>query len=441
MIKKTEEKLILFTRCPVPGKVKTRLIPQLGKKAAADLQKIMTGLAVLNARCFSAASGVDIEIRHSGTNKPGMQKWLGKGLHYRKSGIGDIGRRMNNAFEDAFREGYKRVVLIGCDCPLIDKECLSQAFTALRHKDMVIGPAADGGYYLLGLTEHKAELFGQIEWGTDSVFRKTIAIAENKHLKIAQTAELSDIDTAEDLDLCRKMKLFEYNSKETVSVIIATLNEKANIRKTIETASPPALEVIVADAGSSDGTAELARTCGATVFAASCSRAALLNTAALKAKGDILLFLHADTLLPRDYAKAVIRTLKNPHVAAGAFSLDIDGNTAGIRIMEKGANMRSKFFKLPYGDQAIFTTKNLFLKTGGFSHMPIMEDYELVKRLGKTGTIVTLPQKVKTSARRWRKLGTLKTFVINQLMIAGYKTGISPEKLAGLYRNHEISHK
>lgn len=432
-----KEKLILFTRYPVPGKTKTRLIPALGEKGAADLQEIMAGLAVINARCLSAASEVDIEIRYDGATKAKMHRWLGNGLHFKKSGSGDIGQRMHRAFEDAFRSGYNHVVIIGCDCPRIDTQLLTSAFEALNDNEMVIGPATDGGYYLIGLNKPTPEMFTGVQWGTDSVYQQTMAIAKDKKLRTVKVDELTDIDTADDLDVCRDMKLIRPDSKSSISIIIATFNEQDNIQRTIETASKDAVEVIVVDGGSEDNTVELARKAGASVFAASCPRAGLLNLAALKAKGDILLFLHADTLLPNHYAQAVRNTVQCSAVAAGAFRLGIDSNALGIRFVEKTANLRSRLLMLPYGDQALFMTKNTFLRMGGFADMPIMEDYELVKRLGRRGKVITLPEKVITSARRWLQLGVIRTTTINQFVIAGFKIGISPIKLARFYRHQK----
>jgi rSAM/selenodomain-associated transferase 2/rSAM/selenodomain-associated transferase 1 len=432
-----KEKLILFTRYPIPGKAKTRLIPKLGEKGAADLQEIMTGLAVLNARCFSSFTGLDVEIRYEGTSKSNMLNWLGKGIEYNKSGKGDLGQRMHRAFEDAFRSGYNRAVVIGCDCPRIDTDCLSEAFSSLKNNDMVIGPATDGGYYLIGLNKPTPELFTGIDWGTDSVYRKTIAIAQDQELRIAQLAELCDIDTPGDLDLCRDMNLIKSETKNSVSIVIPAINEQENIQQTIEAVSGGALETIVADGGSHDDTVELAQKAGASVFVASCTRAGLLNTAALKTKGDILLFLHADTILPDIYAEAITKAMQNTKGIAGAFSLGIDTKGLGIRFIEKKANFRSRLLKLPYGDQALFMTKNTFMRMGGFADIPIMEDYELVKRLGKKGKVITLPHKVKTSARRWLQIGLIRTTLVNKLMIVGFKVGISPVKLANFYRNQK----
>lgn len=436
-MKISKKKLILFTRYPVPGKAKTRLIPELGEKGAADLQEIMTGLAVLNVRCFSAVSGADIEMCFEGAGKTKMRRWLGKGIKFRCQGKGDLGQRMNRAFTNAFEEGCERVVIIGCDCPQIDRKCLSAAFNALENNDIVIGPATDGGYYLIGLSKPVPEIFMNIDWGTDSVFQQTITTAEDKNYKTAQLHKLPDIDRPDDLDLCRDMNLLTSSPVTNISVIIAALNEQSHIQKTIAAAYDGAGEIVVADGGSQDNTIELAGQKGARTLNVPYGRACQLNTAALKAEGDILLFLHADTILPTHYAKAVIETVKISRFSAGAFRLAIDSNSFGVSLIEKAVNFRSRLLKLPYGDQALFMTKDTFLRMGGFSDMPIMEDFEIVKRLHRRGRIITVSKSVETSARRWLQLGVLRTTIVNQLVIAGFKIGISPLKLAHFYRNQK----
>ena len=435
----TKEKLILFTRYPVPGKAKTRLIPELGNDGASNLQEIMTGMTVLSAKSCAAAGNCAIELCYEGGSKKLMRRWLGDGLEYAAQGDGDLGQRMDRAFRRAFQDGSSRVVLIGCDCPENDAVNISAAFEALKQNDMVIGPALDGGYYLIGLGSYVAELFSGISWGRQSVLEQTLAIAHSNELNIKHLQPFSDVDLPEDVSMCRKQGLLAADI-QTVSVIIPALNESATIQTIVSGIFSDVLEVIVADGGSRDNTVELSHQAGASVLTVPHGRAAQLNAAALRAQGDVLLFLHADTLLPKTFYRDIIEALKNPNVAAGAFGLGIDSDKAGIRFVEKLANLRSRLLKLPYGDQGLFMSKNTFLRSGGFSNMPIMEDYELVQRLQRRGRIVTLDKQVLTSARRWNQLGVVRTSMINQLMVAGYRLGISPDRLAGFYRHQKNRH-
>ena len=121
-------------------------------------------------------------------------------------------------------------------------------------------------------------------------------------------------------------------------------------------------------------------------------------------------------------------------MAAGAFTLKIDSARAGIRWVERGASLRSRYLALPYGDQALFTTARLFWELGGFPLIPIMEDYVFVRRLARKGRIAVVDRPVLTSGRRWDRLGLVRTTLVNQLMVLGYSLGIAPETLARWYR-------
>ncbi len=190
------------------------------------------------------------------------------------------------------------------------------------------------------------------------------------------------------------------------------------------------------DGGSTDDTVKIAKNLGFLVIETICSggRGAQLNTGAAIASSPLLLFLHADTLLPSGFQYAVTKCLANPNTILGAFSLKVHGGGTPLNFIAKCANIRSRFLQLPYGDQTFFLRKNDFTELGGFPKLPIMEDFTFVKQAKKMGKIKTLPQTVTTSARRWQRLGPMRTTLINQLVILGYYLGITPEKLAAFYR-------
>lgn len=220
-----------------------------------------------------------------------------------------------------------------------------------------------------------------------------------------------------------------------LAVIIPTLDEARQLPAAVQSARAGRnIEVIVADGGSSDGTAGLARQLGAHAIVTPPGRARQMNAAAAMAAGEILLFLHADTRLPPGFDALVRQALARPGVAAGAFSLRIDAPGRMVRWIEAGANRRSRRLGLPYGDQPIFLPANVFRSLGGFPDLPIMEDFVLVRRLGRLGKVTTLGTAVLTSGRRWRARGILRTTVINQLVVAGFYLGIAPERLARWYR-------
>jgi uncharacterized protein len=191
----TDNCLIIFTRYPEPGKTKTRLIPALGDDGAAQLHRRMAEHTLEQARSLSCA----IEIWYAGGTKELMQDWLGKDLWYRDQPTGDLGDRMCGAFRSAFEQGYQSVMIIGTDCPGITTSILAQGFTELQNQVVAIGPAIDGGYYLIGLQRLVPELFQGIAWSTSKVFSETVAIADKLQLPTYSLPSLSDIDLPNDL--------------------------------------------------------------------------------------------------------------------------------------------------------------------------------------------------------------------------------------------------
>ncbi|MBI4782444.1 MAG: TIGR04283 family arsenosugar biosynthesis glycosyltransferase [Oscillatoriophycideae cyanobacterium NC_groundwater_1537_Pr4_S-0.65um_50_18] len=446
------DRLIIFSRYPQPGKAKTRLIPALGAEAAANLQRQMTEHTLAQVSLLAAKQPLATEIWFAAGDAPDeqgvrlMQDWLGSRWNYVPQGAGDLGDRMAQAFAAAFATGAASVVTIGTDCPGLNAARMAQAFRSLQDHDLVLGPATDGGYYLIGLRRSVAELFVGIAWSTDRVFSQTMTIAQNLGLTIATLEQLTDIDRPEDLPVweavraksaCHWLKA----KPGSISVIIPALNEAAMIQGVLRSLQQQPVEVIVVDGGSQDDTVALAQTeaslqaplGGIKIITAAPGRAKQLNAGAAIATGEILLFLHADTRLPPDFPALVQQALEGGAIA-GAFALRINAALPGLRLVEWGVNWRSRRLQLPYGDQAIFLPAALFHAMGGFAELPIMEDFELVRRLQKRGRIATVEAPVLTSGRRWQKLGVFKTTLMNQGAIVAYSLGVSTDRIAQWYR-------
>jgi rSAM/selenodomain-associated transferase 2/rSAM/selenodomain-associated transferase 1 len=439
------ERLIIFTRYPEPGKTKTRMIPQLGVEGAADLQRRMTDCLVSKVKTWIEQRSLAVEIRFEGGSEKLMREWLGPSFSYRHQGRGHIGRRMERAIADGFQDGCESVVIIGSDIPDISSAIIHQAFEELQKNNLVLGPAGDGGYYLIGMQktdENQAypELFESINWGTNQVLSQTLAAANQLGIGYALLDTLKDVDRPEDLKIWNRALRSESDltAKKRLSIIIPTLNEANAIEETI-TRLPQSeqVEIVVVDGGSSDGTDKMARKLGARVLSTAPSKAEQMNAGAVEARGQVLLFLHADTRLPEKFEEKVLTAVARKGYCAGAFTLGIDSEDWGLRFIEWVANWRARFFKLPYGDQALFVSRDLFLEIGGFADYPIMEDFELILRLKKKGKIAILPESVKTSPRRWQNLGVLKTWFLNQIIIGAYFIGIPPQRLARWYRREK----
>ncbi|MGH8002289.1 MAG: TIGR04282 family arsenosugar biosynthesis glycosyltransferase [Brasilonema sp.] len=200
-----KQHLIIFTRYPEPGKTKTRLIPALGTEGAANLQRQMTEHTLSQVKQLQKTSAVSFEVRFAGGNLQLMQDWLGYDLVYQPQGEGDLGLRMTQSFFNAFQSGAEKVLTIGTDCPDVNDQILAKAFEQLQQCDLVLGPAVDGGYYLIGLQRPIPELFINIDWGTSQVLHQTINIAQTLNLSVADLPPLADIDRPEDLPIWEKI--------------------------------------------------------------------------------------------------------------------------------------------------------------------------------------------------------------------------------------------
>jgi len=433
------ERLIVFTRYPEPGTTKTRLIPVLGPEGAAELQRRMTLRAVRAAEQLRKDRPLTLEIRYEGGSTAHMQAWLGAGFVYCPQGDGDIGRRMARGFAQAFEAGCRRAVIVGSDIPGISSARMAEAFDRLHHHDLVFGPAADGGYYLIGCNaacfrQGAPYLGAGLGWGTAGVLDQTLGILRAMGLSHALLGTLADIDRPG--DLAEGMLALSLGpGRPALSVIIPALNEAGQIASTVSALSTTAAaELIVVDGASRDATAAIAAAAGARILRSQPPRAVQMNAGAAAARGAILAFLHADTRLPDDFAHQIASTLAAPGVCAGAFHLRIDATACGLRLIERAANWRAHFLQLPYGDQALFMPMETFWAMGGFQPLAIMEDFEMVRRLKRRGRVALAPGWAATSARRWQQQGILKTWLLNQWLIAGYHLGVSTDRLARWYR-------
>ncbi len=431
------EHLIVFTRYPEPGKTKTRLEPALGGAGAALVQRQMTEHCLRTVKALQQQRPVQVWVCYAGEAEAAFRDWLGETWDYLPQAEGDLGDRMAAAFTHAFSREAKRVVTIGIDCPDITADLLVEAFDKLNHQGVVLGPASDGGYYLIGLQRLVPELFEDMNWSTETVLADSLTRAATAGLKVAQLEVLSDVDNPEDLP---QWTSYHSNlppaSEPLISIIMPVRNEAAALGAYLPELLQQAhnSEVIVVDGHSNDQSVTFAKALGARVVEGPANRAQQMNAGAAIAIGKILLFLHGDTRLPEGFESQISQTLAPANVAAGAFELLIDGEGAGLRRVEWGVRQRSRRFGWPYGDQGLFLVRSQFEALGGFAELPIMEDFELVQRLRKKGKVAIAPAAVVTSGRRWQSLGVGRTMLVNQGMILGYFLGVSPEVLARWYR-------
>jgi len=222
-----KQRLIIFTRYPVPGKTKTRMIPALGEQGAADLHSRMTEYTLLNLLPLCRDKSLEIGIYYSGGDRSKMQTWLDpvissfwvnyphltiNPIAYHAQVGEDLGKRMQGAFEDSFNHKIEKTVIIGTDCPDLSQNIIEEAFLALNSQDVVLGPARDGGYYLIGLSQFCPMLFNQIDWGSDRVLAQTKNIIEQEKLSVYDLPVLTDVDRPDDLYIWQSKKNYKLSN-------------------------------------------------------------------------------------------------------------------------------------------------------------------------------------------------------------------------------------
>jgi rSAM/selenodomain-associated transferase 2 len=220
-----------------------------------------------------------------------------------------------------------------------------------------------------------------------------------------------------------------------ISVVIPTLNEQSRIGRALACTKLAGVERIVVDGGSADGTQETARSLGAErVIASAPGRARQMEAGRREARGDVVLFLHADTRLDEGWKESLERALADPATAGGAFRLRFDGDGWRLRVIELGAALRARLAGLPYGDQALFVRSALLERAGGIAPVPIFEDLDLVRVIRRAGRLALLPEAARTSPRRYAANGALLQVIRNQVALASYLLGLPRARVAAWYR-------
>jgi rSAM/selenodomain-associated transferase 2 len=219
-----------------------------------------------------------------------------------------------------------------------------------------------------------------------------------------------------------------------ISVIVPALDEEGQLPGTLAAARAVGVcEIIVVDGGSRDGTAEVARRHADVVLTAPRGRAAQMNAGAAAARGDVLLFLHADTRLPSGFDLAVQAALADSSVSSGRFDVHLEPATLLLRLVAALMNTRSRLTGIATGDQAIFVRRSVFAAIGGYEPIPLMEDVALTRALKRHGAVACLRQQVATSSRRWLRAGPGRTILLMWWLRFLYFCGVSPERLRRRY--------
>jgi rSAM/selenodomain-associated transferase 2 len=219
-----------------------------------------------------------------------------------------------------------------------------------------------------------------------------------------------------------------------LSVIVPVLNEELTLAATLRRARQPGVhEIIVVDGGSTDATVSVAAKLADVVLTAPRGRASQMNTGAARASGDILVFLHADTLVPDAFARAIEGACGTPGTIGGRFDVRLEPSSPLLWLTGTLINLRSRLSRICSGDQTIFVRRDVFERLGGYAAIPLMEDIDLSRRMKRAGRIACLRQAVTTSSRRWRGNGVLRTILLMWTLRLLFFCGVSPQTLKRVY--------
>jgi rSAM/selenodomain-associated transferase 2 len=369
-------------------------------------------------------------------------------------GDGDLGQRIERIAQRGLERG-DFVIAIGADTPGLPGRLLEQARVGLERADAVLGPCADGGFYLVGLTRCPPGLLQDLPWGEVTTFVSTRTRLIERGLAVEIIEPWFDVDRPQDLgrlrlaidrgeihapETARALAMLSSGvSRSRVSVIVPVLNEESRIEGLMDALSAieGVDEVIVVDGGSTDRTADLVRARPwVGLRRARRGRGAQMNAGAKIATGDVLLFLHADVRLPRDAVRWVDEALVEPDVVGGAFRTwtVADGARTWLAPFLHLADLRSRYTSLPYGDQGIFVRAAVFRQLGGFPEQALLEDLEFSRRLRELGPIRTVPAAVRVSGRRFLARPVYYALVVNVFPLL-YRLGVPPRVVERLYGN------
>ncbi|MGM0578493.1 MAG: TIGR04283 family arsenosugar biosynthesis glycosyltransferase [Myxococcota bacterium] len=466
--------LVVLAKSPEAGRVKTRLATAVGDRAAASLAAaFLRDVWKHAARAPECAPVLALAGRRDGL--PALDPPPGA---IRRQGGGDLGARMERRLRRGIGEAG-RAVLIGADSPGVPPALLGRAARLLEHHDAVLGPSEDGGFWLIGLRRCPQGLLADLPWSTPDTLQRTLERLREHDLSVGFLPTWFDVDDARDLTRLRllldhgvldapatRATLHQtrspiipipYNDPGTCaspqlpgaaasspadvnpSIIIPTLNEARHLPLRLREllAMDGAGEIIVVDGGSTDVTADIATACpGVRLVRSPAGRARQMNAGAAAARGDVLLFLHADVQLPRTAMSHISGACNDPGVVAGAFLTHhvSDGGRWPLGRLLRLADVRSRYTALPYGDQALFVRADAFCALGGFPDLPLMEDLEMSIRLRRVGRVARCRAEVRVSGRRFEARPAYYTTLVNVFPLL-YRLGVPARWLSALYRH------
>lgn len=433
--------VILFTRVPEPGKVKTRMMSVYTGEECAKMQTCFLQDITRELR----KTGADLFVCYDPSGPKRAIRRICGYLEQRGDGLGE---RMLNAFKEVLGRGYDSCVLVGSDLPELTAADIKSAFAELELNDAACGPTEDGGYYLIGMHRALPELFDGRSYGHDRVIDELREAAASNGISMGLIRTRRDMDTPDDvmkyLAAMRSDARLRHSRTGSfvrdhlrISVIVPVYNEITTIDAMVTQLRglKDDCEIIFADGGSTDDTLSRIPE-DFRIVRSPKGRAAQMNAGASAASGDILFFLHCDSELPPDPLAEIRRVMTRRE--AGCFGIAFHSRQFFMWTNRVISNGRAGIHGIMFGDQGMFMTRELFERAGGFREIPIMEDYQFsldLKRLGIRPGMAR--HRIYTSDRRYPKANIPKLRLMYQMysMRKAYRAGVPVEEISAKYRD------
>lgn len=436
--------IIIFTRVPIPGRTKTRMMPYFTPGQCARLHSCFLLDIGQECRKYDA----ELFVAYTPEDKKGaLKSLLGDAKYFVQQGK-DLGERMYHAIEWVWDKGFDKCVLIGTDVPELKKSCLEKAFMVLDKKEVVFGKTKDGGYYLVGMKKPLREVFSIDTYGHGNVLEQTVLRLNERGISTGYTETLSDLDDKSDLRSYRNRmrsdkKLQDSNTGKylmrtsKISIIVPIYNEEKTIEKIQNQLYllKDKCEILFVDGGSTDHTLELIAP-EFRVLHSEKGRAKQMNLGAKESTGDILFFLHCDSELPDRPLEQIRYVMKD--YRAGCFGIAFHSKNFFMFTCRVISNHRIKDRKVMFGDQGIFVDRDLFFDAGMFPELPIMEDYQFSLTLKERGEKLGITKKrIYTSDRRFPKGTVPKLRVMWKMnrLRKMYRDGVAIDEISRMYRD------